>query len=72
MSKLYNGKQDYTRADVVQLADWLKIEPFELLMPPREALAYRRIRATAALIVAEADALEAEATSDALEHVNSR
>jgi transcriptional regulator with XRE-family HTH domain len=52
-SKVYTGRQPYTRADVVQLSGWLGIEPYELLMPPHEALALRNLRSAAHQIVAE-------------------
>lgn len=49
----FHGRQEYRREMVNQVAAWLGIEPFELLMRPSEALALRRLRETAALIVAE-------------------
>jgi transcriptional regulator with XRE-family HTH domain len=51
-SFIWNGKQPYRRDHVNRLADWLGIRPFELLMPPAEAIALRRLRETAAEIVA--------------------
>lgn len=53
VSRLVNGVQPYSRADVNALAQWLGIEPYELLMPPEEALAIRRLRQAAHLIAAE-------------------
>ncbi len=53
MNKLYNGKQDFTRADLVLMARWLEIEPYELLISPTEADALRRLRETAYQIAAE-------------------
>lgn len=50
VSKLYNGVQQYARTDVNALAAWLDIAPFELLMPPKEAMALRTLRETARLI----------------------
>lgn len=50
---VWHGERPYSRKWVNQIANWLGIRPFELLMPPQEALALRRIRQTAALIVAE-------------------
>lgn len=50
---VWHGNTPYTRDVVVALADWLGIRPFELLMPPHEALALRRLRETAAMIVAD-------------------
>lgn len=52
-SDLWNGKQRYTQNLVDQAAKWLDIEPFELLMPPSEALALRQMRQAAYLIAAE-------------------
>lgn len=52
-SALWNGKQRYTQDLVDQVANWLEIEPFEVLMRPDEAIALRRLRETAAQIVAE-------------------
>ena len=51
--KIWHSKQPYGRKVVNEIAIWLGIQPYELLMPPREALALRRLRATAAAIVAE-------------------
>lgn len=50
---LWHGKQRYRRDHVNEVAAWLGIEPYELLMPPHQALALRRLRETAATIVAE-------------------
>lgn len=49
---VFHGEQAYRRGDVNEVAKWLGIEPFELLMYPEQALALRRIRETAAVIVA--------------------
>lgn len=53
ISDIVNGRTDYYRALVNEMARALKIEPFELLMPPDEAYALRRLRATALTIAAE-------------------
>jgi transcriptional regulator with XRE-family HTH domain len=50
---VWHGRQPYRREVVNQLAEWLGIEPYELLMPPQEALAMRRLRDAARTIVAE-------------------
>jgi len=50
---VWHSKQSYRREVVNQVAEWLGIKPYELLMTPREALALRNLRQTAALIVAE-------------------
>ena len=52
-NKVFHGRQPYRREFVNEVAEWLGIRPFELLMPPPEAEALRRIRTTAAMIVAE-------------------
>lgn len=54
--KIWHSKQPYRRDIVNKIAGWLGIAPFELLMPPRDALALRRLRSTAAEIVASAAA----------------
>jgi hypothetical protein len=53
---VWHSKQGYRRDLVNEVADWLGIRPFELLMPPQEALAFRRFRETAALIAGDAPA----------------
>ena len=45
-----NGKQAYDRQDIGEAAAFLEIEPYELLMPPAEAMALRRLRRDAARI----------------------
>lgn len=51
-SKFYHGQHSYRREIVNELSAWLGIAPYELLMPPGEALAIRRLRETAAEIAA--------------------
>jgi hypothetical protein len=48
---VWHSQQPYRRDVVNELAAWLGIRPYELLMPPAEAMALRRLRETAALIV---------------------
>jgi hypothetical protein len=48
-SNVYNGQQ-YTQALIDQLAPWLNIRPWELLMAPNEAMAIRRVREAVAQI----------------------
>jgi hypothetical protein len=57
-SFVWNGRQPYRRALVNEVARWLGIRLFELLMPPREALAMRRLRDTALAIAAEEEGVE--------------
>jgi len=52
---VWHSSQRYRRDDVNTIASWLGIKPFELLMSPREALALRRLRQSAAAIVAESE-----------------
>ena len=52
-SKFWNGQHSYRRELVNEIAAWLGIQPYELLMPPAEAIALRRLRETAVLIAAE-------------------
>lgn len=47
---LWHSRQPYKRADVNAVAEWLGIKPYELMMPPAEAEALRRLRETAAII----------------------
>jgi len=55
-SETWHGVRSYRRAVVNEVADWLGVEPYELLMRPEDALALRRLRETAAAIVAESPA----------------
>ena len=50
-SLMFNDKQRYHRDDVNEVAAYLKIEPFELLIPPERAMALRQYRASAERIV---------------------
>lgn len=52
-SFLWNNKQRYSQNLVEEAADWLGIEPYELLMKPEDAMALRRIRSSARQIAAE-------------------
>lgn len=51
-SDQWHGRQRYTQNDVDEVAAWLQLEPYELLMPPDEALALRMMRDAARSIVA--------------------
>lgn len=55
---VWHSQQSYRRELVNEVATWLGIQPFELLMSPRDALALRQLRETAAAIVAGAPAGE--------------
>lgn len=52
---VWHGLQEYRRETVNEVARWLGIEPFELLMRPNEALALRGLRNMAAQIVGQAE-----------------
>ncbi|WP_295168157.1 hypothetical protein [uncultured Brevundimonas sp.] len=46
-NKFYHGQHPYRREIVNELAQWLSIPPYELLMPPEEAMMLRRLREAA-------------------------
>lgn len=46
---VWHGQQ-YTQAMVDELSSWLNVRPFELLLPPAEAMAIRRMRESAVTI----------------------
>lgn len=52
-SLMCNQAQRYHRDDVNQVAEWLHLKPYELLMPPEEAMNMRQLRQTALKIAAE-------------------
>lgn len=55
-----NGKQPYDRDLINDIADYLSLRPYELLMHPDDAMAIRQLQATAQRIVTIAhDAEEA-------------
>lgn len=49
-STIWNG-QRYTQKLIDEVAAWLNVQPYELLLPPEEAIAIRRMRAAAADIM---------------------
>lgn len=51
-SEVYNGDQSYKREIVNEVADWLQVEPYELLMAPDDALQLRQLRSAAFAIAA--------------------
>lgn len=51
-NKVWHGDQPYKRDMVNEIAAWLNIKPYELLMHPEDAMAIRRTREAAALVVA--------------------
>ncbi len=50
-----NGKQPYDRDLVNQVADYLNLRPYELLMHPSDAMGLRRLRAEMVRLAAESD-----------------
>lgn len=52
VSLIASGKQQYMRDDVNELAVYLHLEPYELLMHPEDAMAIRRLRQDAIRIAA--------------------
>lgn len=62
MHGIYHGRTNYYREIVNLIASKLKIEPFELLMPPERAMAFRRFQ-QAAVSLAHDAGTEKEATA---------
>ena len=52
-SFLWTGKQRYNQDIVDQVSTWFGVEPYELLMSPKDAIALRNIRISARQIAAE-------------------
>jgi len=50
--RIWHSKQPYRRDIVNAVARWLGIQPYELLMPPEEAMLLRNLRQTAKAIAA--------------------
>lgn len=57
-SLMANGKQPYTRKEINELAAYLEIRPYELLMSPDDAMALRRLRQDAVQVVKSSEILE--------------
>ena len=53
MSQLYNAKQDFNSEILAEAATALNARPYELLMPPEDAMAIRQMRRTALQIAAD-------------------
>lgn len=60
MSQLYNGSQDFSPKILREAADALGCQPYELLMPPEQAMAILRLRKDALRIVEDARPLETD------------
>lgn len=52
-SLMCNYEQRYHRDDINQVADWLHLKPYELLMHPEDAMALRRMRESALKIAVD-------------------
>lgn len=46
-SDLFTGKQRYTQDLIDEVAQWLQLAPYELLMHPEDALAIRDVQRSA-------------------------
>jgi len=57
-SALFNGEQRYTQDYVEEVAAWLNIRPYELLMSPELAMAIRAIRSEGLKLVERAESAE--------------
>lgn len=57
------GTQQYTRDDVNEIAAYLSLHPYELLMHPDDAMMLRRLREDALRVVETTRALEHERES---------
>lgn len=51
MNRLWKGDQPYRRDYVNQISTWLNIQPYELLMHPKDAMALREYRKSALQVV---------------------
>ncbi|HAJ03710.1 MAG TPA: hypothetical protein DCX75_08040 [Brevundimonas sp.] len=52
-SDLWNNKQRYTQESVDEAAAWLGLAPYELLLPPDEAIGLRQLREAAHAIIGQ-------------------
>lgn len=46
MNRLWHGEQRYRKDHINLISDWLHIQPYELLMHPKDAFRIRRLEAT--------------------------
>lgn len=65
MHGIYHGRTSYYRDIVNLIASKLNIEPFELLMPPDQAMALRRFRDAATVLAHNADEQPVRIAKDA-------
>lgn len=59
VSLMLRGDQPYTRDAVNELAIYLNLQPYELLMHPDDAMALRRLRNEALIVVETSKAIDA-------------
>jgi transcriptional regulator with XRE-family HTH domain len=52
-----SGKQPYTRDDINELAEYLNLRPYELLMHPDDAMSLRRLRVGMLRLASEVETL---------------
>ncbi len=57
-SYLWNGKQPFNRDILNEVAAWLDIQSYELLMPPDEAMRLRQLRKAMLAIAAQPSPIE--------------
>ena len=57
-----SGKQPYTRAEINEIADYLHLRPYELLMHPDDAMRLCRLRDEMVRLAHESE--DADETSD--------
>jgi hypothetical protein len=62
VSLMIRGEQQYTRDSVNELAAYLSIYPYELLMHPDDAMALRQLRQEALRVVEASDPLSRTGT----------
>ena len=53
MNAIWHGKQRFNRDLLFEVADWLGIEAYELLMHPKAAMQLRQLREAAVAIAAD-------------------
>jgi len=59
-NRVFNGQQRYNEDLLLEVAAWLNLRPYELLLPPDQAMAIRRLRDDALTIVRDSSALSNE------------
>lgn len=59
-----SGKQPYSRDEVNEIADYLNLRPYELLMHPDDAMALRRLRAEMIRLAHDEEERENRAADD--------